>query len=88
MSGGSRPTYPIAVRLSWIVPHYRLKRDDRIQAMDTLLARYEQGAATRRELLGGLAVLAAPLTRQVDDGVLQGSTVSDRVQISTPDWTE
>ena len=48
-----------------------------IQAMDTLLAGYEQGALTRRELLQGLAVLAAPpVTQQARDGVLLGRNLN------------
>ena len=42
-----------------------------IQAMDTLLATYEKGKLTRRQLLQGLAVVAAPVERQTGAGVLR-----------------
>ena len=47
-----------------------------IQAMDTLLATYEKGKLTRRQLLQGLAVVAAPVERQADAGVLRGRNLN------------
>ena len=47
-----------------------------IPEMDTLLANYEHGLLSRRELLGALAVVAAPAGRQAADGVLQGRNLN------------
>ena len=47
-----------------------------IQAMDTLLATYEKGKLTRRQLLQGLAVVAAPVERQTGAGVLRGRNLN------------
>ncbi len=47
-----------------------------IQAMDTLLATYEKGKLTRRQLLQGLAVVAAPVERQAGAGVLRGRNLN------------
>ena len=47
-----------------------------MKAMDTLLARYEQGELTRRQLLQGLAVVAAPVKRQASSGVLRGRNIN------------
>ena len=47
-----------------------------MKAMDTLLARYEQGELTRRQLLLGLAVVAAPVARQASSGVLRGRNIN------------
>ena len=46
------------------------------QVLDALLATYEQGALTRRELLQALAVVAAPVKRQTADGVLRGRNIN------------
>ena len=47
-----------------------------MKSMDTLLAQYEQGRLTRRQLLQGLAVFAAPVARQAGGGVLRGRNIN------------
>ena len=47
-----------------------------IPQMDTLLANYEQGLLSRRELLQALALVAAPAGRQAANGVLRGRNLN------------
>ena len=47
-----------------------------MKSMDTLLAQYEHGQLTRRQLLQGLAVCAAPVERQASGGVLGGRNIN------------
>ena len=47
-----------------------------IQTMNTLLATYENGKLTRRQLLQSLAVVVAPVERQASIGVLRGRNLN------------
>ena len=47
-----------------------------MKTMDTLLAQYEQGTLTRRQLLQGLAVVVAPGERQASGGALRGRNIN------------
>ena len=54
--------------------------------MDTLLASYEHGWLSRRELLQALAVVAVPVRSQSSDGVLRGRNLNHvNLQVSDVD---